>query len=263
MSIDCDVTGSLRSLPDSLLHLDVSAPKCRRGHRLVLPAHLEVLSFSSVRLNQLVFPPSIREIDISVSYGTSLQEYDDQTSIDGPEWTKLVNLKILRVHMPRLGSIAHWHPPPNLRELNLPGKHVLPVFPPELNSSHTLKTTLPDSLLPADFQLPRNLKVWDCDTRELRGFRVPKLVCDHPSLQILALRRIGDFRSNPFPKGFTGNLILELLDLLSIFLPRVYSNRVDPEESAQFYADVERAFGRVVSTRPLNVYARHFLTTRD
>lgn len=134
-----------------------------------------------------------------------------------------------------------------------------PIFPPELDSLHTLKTKLNSRFLLRKVNLPRNLKVWECELAVSR-FKVPKLVCNHPSLEIWKIDECY-FAKMRFPQDVKGNLRLRILDL-----PEVSCDHTDQptgsDKISQFYDNVERYFGRVLVTRPKDPSCRHFLVDR-
>lgn len=257
-----DFSSLVKSLPQSLKTLRVGGYDDHTtdddGHCIKLPMQLEKFETMLIDLKQIALPQSLREIGVELCYNNSLGEYDDKTNTDVPKWAQLVNLEKVRVKMPEVHPLEMWRPPANLRELYLDELRILPVLPPQLDSLHALGMQFSRPLSLKDLQLPPNLKVWECNLPKCK-FEVPKLVCDHQSLEKVILRCRGYGRPPRFPSGFRGNLVLKILDLLGWLHDRTFTScNLFQIEIPKFYDSVEEAFGRVLTMRPRNWQTKHY-----
>lgn len=251
----------LRSLPPSLKTLSIDGFEGNlinpKAPRIELPPNLELLIFYQFKLHHVVFPRSIKEMEINCSDNRALQDYDSPDP-NGPNWAQLVNLKTLSVCAQTISSLATWRPPPNLHTLDLKWAEILPQFPPELDSLHTLKTILNKRFFLKKIQLPANLQVWECLV-DVRSFVVPRLMCNHPSLHTLRFEGEWGVGSIKFPQDFAGKLKLHILDLLGMESAPEYGPK-NPANPDHFYDEIERTFGRKVASRPRTMNGVHLLT---
>lgn len=253
--------------------LDLNSSLAKEGdQRVVLPRHLEYLKISNCMIEQLNFvsiPSSIKEIELINCGMRNLENYDeeedDYTGLGSPKWSKLVNLEKLNVLNNFIWSLENWNPPANLRELDLTGNLILPVFPPELNSLSTLKTTLTATFLLREVRLPQRLRTWQSDV-QVAEFLVPELICNHPTLYRWSLNKLFDLRKIKFPRQIQGNLALQMFDMLNgapEYMGEPLYKRLRHVLTAQFltqfYDDLERVFGRTLLRRPSQVMCIHIL----
>lgn len=257
------------SFPANLKHLAISGVKGRiqmiLGKRLILPKDLKYLQISSCtipHLDFLVIPPSIVEMSFTSCGIQNLESYDSGSSNITTKWTLLVNLRKLTFFCYLSMSLENWRPPPSLQELHLRKIKLssLPAAP--LYSLHLLHTKLTKEFLEREVILPPNLQSWHCDIR-VKDFVVPLSVCNHKRLRTWVLTG-DDFdyvNRMHFPPHVQGNLALQRLKLKSFLLYRPTSeiSNVTALQTQQFYDDMERAFGRVVVSRPESVINNHVL----
>lgn len=255
-----EIPGTMRSLPKSLETLKFTGNEIG-GHDLVFPRQLELLTCKDIILKHAVFPRSLKQLHLSLLENEELENYDEERWNDGPKWAQLVNLKKLQVVAYKVLSFLNWHPPPNLRELDLL-MHGLPALPLELDSLHTLRIHFTECYLHKYLLLPRNLKVFKAHSTVFSSFRVPILACRHRSLETIKI--VGMHLETPlqFALDLEGTLVLKLLDLLSMVLsPHVDTAEMSSEAILQLYDDVERAFDRTLTVRPRELQGKHFLIT--